>query len=440
MAEEIPSSVEPVTLEASQPSPEVSSAPPLPAAQPRTRISTGETFAALNYPNYRLWFYGQLASLVGTWMQSTAQGYLVFQLTHSPAYLGYVAFASGVPIWLFTLFGGVVSDRMSRRKLMIITQSSMLVLAFILAALTFSGAVQPWHIIILAFLLGIANAFDTPSRQAIVFDLVPRERLANAIALNAAMFNLATAAGPAIAGLAYAALGPGWCFTINGISFIAVIIALILMKLAPFTPAPRKGSTISELGQGIKYVIAHPSIRALILGVGSASLFGLSFVTLIPAWAVDILHGDATTNGLLQSARGVGSLVAALTIASLATYRHKGRLLTAGMLLYPVGVLIFAVLRIVPLSLLVMMVVGLGFMTLTNLSNSLVQHLVRDDLRGRVMGVYSLVFFGLMPIGSLGAGLLAAQLGAPATVEIAASLALLYALATLVFFPHLRKL
>ena len=190
-----------------------------------------QTFRALVYPNYRLWFIGQVISLFGTWMQSTAQGFLVYELTHSPAYLGYVAFAAGVPTWLFTLLGGVVSDRIARRTLLIITQNCMMVLAFILAGLTFLGLVQPWHIIVLAFLLGVANAFDSPARLALAPELVDRKDLTNAIALNATMFNIATIVGPATAGLVYAAFGPGWCFFLNGLSFVAVIIALLLMKL-----------------------------------------------------------------------------------------------------------------------------------------------------------------------------------------------------------------
>ena len=202
------------------------------APGPRFAAAIRRTFASLGQRNYRLWFMGQSASLVGTWMQVTAQGFLVFQLTHSPAYLGYVGFASGVPIWLFSLFGGVVG-RVSRRNMLLITQTTMMILAFILAALTFLGLVQPWQIVVLAFALGVANAFDAPARQAFVVELVAREDLGNAIALNSTMVNLGTAIGPALAGVTYALFGPGWCFTINGISFLAVIIALLLMRLQP---------------------------------------------------------------------------------------------------------------------------------------------------------------------------------------------------------------
>ena len=189
------------------------------------RLSWRRTFMALRHPNFRLWFAGQLVSIAGTWMQMTAQSFLIYQLTTSPVYLGLVGFAAGLPAWLFTLYGGVVADRMSRRTMMLITQTSMMVLAFILAALTLGGVVQPWHIIVIAFLNGVANAFDAPARLAFVLEMVTREELSNAVALNSTMFNLATVIGPAAAGVAYAAIGPGWCFVLNGISFVAVIVA-----------------------------------------------------------------------------------------------------------------------------------------------------------------------------------------------------------------------
>ena len=202
-------------------------------ARPLPRWSLKRTFTALRYRNYRLWFIGQLASLIGTWMQTTAQAFLVFQLTNSPAYLGLVGFASGVPSLIFMMYGGVIADRMPRRNLLIVTQSSMMVLAFILAALTFTGWVQPWHIIVLSLLLGTANAFDTPARQSFVSELVEREDLGNAIALNSTMFQGAMAVGPAVAGITYAVLGPAMCFAINGISFLAVIAALLMMRVKP---------------------------------------------------------------------------------------------------------------------------------------------------------------------------------------------------------------
>ncbi|MDP2994787.1 MAG: MFS transporter, partial [Anaerolineales bacterium] len=244
-----------------------------------------ETFASLKHYNYRLWFFGQIVSLVGTWMQSTAQGYLIYQLTGSPAYLGLVGFVGGLPAWLFTLYGGVVADRISRRNMMVITQTAMLVLAFILAALTFTNAVQPWHIIVLAFLLGVANAFDAPARVAFVTELVSREDMTNAIALNSTMFNIATVVGPSVAGLTYAAFGPAWCFTLNGISFIAVIVALLFMRIKPIVQPSRRATVLADLKEGLRYVFSHSLILSLIGSVGLVSIFGIGMLTLLPAWA-----------------------------------------------------------------------------------------------------------------------------------------------------------
>jgi MFS family permease len=404
------------------------------------RLSTKQTFASFEHRNYRLWFYGQAASLIGTWMQMTAQGFLVYQLTQSPAYLGYIGFASGVPTLLFTLFGGVISDRMSRRNLMVITQSSMMLLAFILAGLTFFNIVQPWQIVVLAFLLGIANAFDAPSRQAFVVELVDRENLGNAVALNAMMFNLGTAIGPAIAGLVYALFGPAWCFTINGISFIAVIVALLMMRLEPLKEQVRKGTALNDLKDGLNFVIHHPVIRILVVAAMVLTLFGMSFATLLPAWSVSILHGDSTTNGFLQSARGVGALAGALFIASLGKLKFKGKVLTAGTIFFPALILIWSVMRALSLSLVVLAGIGFTMTLVMNMLNILVQSHVPDQLRGRVMGIYTFGFFGMMPIGALLTGALAEWIGEPLTVALGAFVSLAFAGFLLIRMPFILKL
>ncbi|MFN8474273.1 MAG: MFS transporter [Anaerolineae bacterium] len=400
----------------------------------------GRTFEALKYPNYRLWFMGQLVSLVGTWMQTTAQGFLIFQLTHSTAYLGYVGFAAGIPSWVFMLYGGVVADRVSRRNLLIITQTSMMILAFIQAGLTFLNIIQPWQIIVLAFMLGIANAFDAPARQAFVLELVDRRALTNAIALNSGMFNAATVVGPAVAGLTYAAFGAAWCFTINGLSFIAVIVALALMHIKNVARAPRTGRTLDQLKEGLNYTLSHPMIRTLIAVAGVGALFGGAYATLLPAWAVDVLGGDAMTNGLLQSARGVGSLIGALMIASMGPYLQRGKLLTFGTFVYPVLLIFFALVQWLPLSLVVLAGVGWGAMVVFNMANTLVQTQVSDVLRGRVMGVYTLTFFGGMPLGALWAGALANYIGAPWTIIISGVISLAFAFVFWIFVPRLRAL
>jgi len=394
---------------------------------------------ALKYPNYRLWFWGQIVSLFGTWMQSTALGFFVFDLTKSPAYLGLVGFAMGVPTWLFMLYAGVIADRVPRRTLLMITQTAMMVLAFALAALTFLHLIQPWHILVIALLLGTANAFEAPARQAFVLEMVEAEDMTNAIALNSAMFNTATALGPAAAGLTYAFFGPAWCFTINGISFIAVIAALRLMRLKPFVPKPGRASARAELKEGLKYVAAHPKIRTIVGLIAVVSLFGMAFVTLIPAWSVNILHGDARTNGFLQSARGAGALAAALLIASLGRFRFRGRLLTFGSFAFPIVTALFALTRWTPLSLVLLFGSGLSLILIFNLSNALVQTFAPNELRGRIMSIYALTFFGLMPIGSLGVGLTAERFGQPAAVLIGSGITLLAATAIAVFMPRLRR-
>ena len=396
------------------------------------------TFTALKYPNYRLWFQGQLVSLFGTWMQMTAQGFLVFELTHSPKYLGYVGFASGIPTWLLTLYGGVVADRVSRRTLMTITQSVMMVLAFILAGLTYLHIVQPWHIIALAFCLGVANSFDAPARQAFVSEMVPREDLTNAIALNSTMFHSATAVGPAAAGLAYALFGPGMCFTINGVSFIAVIVALQMMKLRPWVPPTRSTSVVSELKEGLRYVASQPVVRVLIASVAVTSMFALSLTTLVPAWAVKVLGGNAATNGFLLSARGAGSLAGALLIATLGHINYRGRLVMLGAMTYPVLLFAFAFVRWVPLSLLTLAGAGAGMIFVMNLANAIIQTAVPDHLRGRVMGSYTWIFFGFMPLGALWVGTAAEHLGEPEAVMLNAGLAFAFAVSVWFLFPKLR--
>ena len=407
-------------------------------ALPHIRVR--DTFASLQYPNYRLWFGGQLVSLVGTWMQSAAQSYLMFELTQSPEYLGYVGFAAGLPSWFFTLYAGAVTDRVSRRMMLIVTQACMMVLALVLSALTFTGYVQPWHIIVLAFFLGIANSFDAPARQAFVLEMVDKPALTNAIALNSTMFTSAIVIGPAIGGLAYAAVGPAWCFLFNAVSFLAVILALALMRLNPTPSAPRKSNTREDILLGLKYVVSSPVTRMLILNLGVISLLGLGAVTLLPAWSADILGGDAKTYGLLLSSRGVGSLLGSLTIAALGYSGIRGKLWTIGSFIMPLVMIVFTVVRWIPLAMLSLVGMGWGFMLLVNTTNSLVQTQVPDDLRGRVMSVYILVFFGCMPIGSFIAGQCAAYLGEPLTLMVSAFLLLLFAGLVWWRMAELRKL
>jgi MFS family permease len=405
----------------------------------RVGFNTKLTFIALRHPNYKLWFIGQLVSLVGTWMQITAQGFLIYQLTKSPVFLGYVGVASGLPSLFFTLYAGVVSDRISRRRLIVITQTSMMVLAFIQATLVFTGLIQPWHILVLAALLGIANAFDAPARQSFVIELVDREDLTNAIALNSTMFNMATVVGPSVAGFAYALVGPGWCFIINGISFIAVIIALALMKLTKMEAVPATGNALAQVQEGLQYIAKNRLIIGLFVMVGAVGIFGSGLFTLTPAWSVDILHGDASTNGLMLSARGLGSMIGGLLIAGLSRYQVRGKALSFGGLAMPFVMAGFALVSNIPASLLFICLIGFFFMLVINNANAMTQTSLPDNLRGRVMSVYVMVFFGAQPIGAFLAGLLAEKFNEPFAILVFSISLLISAVLVLVVVPDLKR-
>lgn len=404
------------------------------------QLSFKNTFSALKHRNFKLWFYGQMISLIGTWMQITAQAFLVYELTNSSSYLGYVGFASGIPSWIFMFYGGVVVDRVSRRTVLIITQVALMILSIILAYLTFSGNIQPWHILLLSFLTGIAIAFDAPARQTFINELVHREHLTNAIALNATMFNTASAVGPAISGVMYALIGPAWCFTINAVSFIAVIIGLFMIKLDVKAVARKTTSVFSDLKEGILYIKSHKLIRTFVLFSAAVSLLGVSFTTLIPAWAVKILGGDSTTNGLLQSARGVGALVSALVVASLGTFNFRGKLYTLGAISMPIFIILFAFFHIEFVALVLIFIVGASTVLVYNLTNAFLQILVTDELRGRVLAFYTFTFFGLMPLGSLLIGNTADWLGETFAIILFAVVLLKCSLYIYLRVPKIRAL
>lgn len=398
------------------------------------------TFAAFRHPNYRLYFSGQIVSLVGTWMQIVAQGWLVYQLTDSPLYLGLVSFAASVPVFVLSLGAGAIIDRLPRRRVLVATQTSAMLLAFVLAFLTFSGLVQPWHILVLSFLLGVVNAFDGTARQTFVKDLVGKEDLMNAIALNSATFNTSRLIGPALAGLALATVGAGWCFLLNGLSFLAVIVALLRMKLPAFVPPARRGPLVAEIGEGLRYIRHDPIVLPVIGLVVVSSVFGFSYNALLPAYARDVLQVGAQGLGLLSTAVGLGALVGALWVASSGRSQHKGWLLTFGSLLFPVMLCLLAFTDTFAVALLVLVGAGLGFMVQNATANTLVQTTVPDDLRGRVMSVYMLAFFGMSPIGSLQGGAVAERWGVAAGIGLGASVALGFVLWLMWRVPALKRL
>ena len=398
------------------------------------------TFAALQHRNYRLFFFGQLVSLIGTWMQNVAQAWLVYELTNSPFKLGVVSFCAGVPVLLFSLWAGVVADRVPKRRLLVVTQTVMMTLAFILAADMFLGTIQWWHIAIMAFLLGTANAFDGPTRQAFVVEMVGRNELMNAIALNSAMFNTARIVGPALAGIILAAVGAAWCFVLNGVSFLAVIAGLVLMDVKPYVGAIPTESPLKQMREGVSYIWHHPTVRPLITLVAVSNMFALGYMALLPAFAQDVLHAGKVGYGFMSTAIGVGALAGALVIASLGNYQRKGLILTAGNLLFPVMVIALSLSKSFHLTMGCLVVAGFGFMAQNATANTLVQTTVPDTLRGRVMSIYMMVFVGFFPIGSLIAGAMAERFGVPVGAAFGGIIALAYGIYLAWRAPEIRAL
>jgi len=399
------------------------------------------TFAALRHRNYRLWFFGQMVSLIGTWMQSVAQGWVVYMLTGSELALGTISFFGSLPTLFLMLPAGALADRVPRRSILLIAQTMMTVQAFALAALAATGTLRVWHIGLLAFGLGIANSFDAPARQALAVDMVEDRRdLMNAIALNSTMFNMARIVGPAVGGVILATLGSTWCFTLNGFSFLAVLAALLLMRMPDVQAASQSEPLAAQIKAGLSYILRNVPVRTMIALIGVASLFGFSYSTLLPAYAADVLHVGETGLGTLNAATGVGALIGSLVVAFLVSYRRKGMLLTAGSLLFPAMLLVFTASRSYLFSLGCLVVIGLAFVMQNATINTLIQSLVPDSLRGRVMAVFALAFFGTTPFAALQAGALAQALGPAMGVAIGAGLTLAFALGVFLVVPSLRRL
>ena len=377
-----------------------------------------QAMRSLRHRNFQLFFGGQLISLVGTWMQSVAQSWLVYRLTGSSLLLGAVGFASQIPVFLVAPIGGTIVDRHNRHRLIIATQSASMVLAFILAWLTLSGRVQVWHIFVLAALLGVVNAFDIPGRQAFLVDMVGREDLMNAIALNSSMFNGARIIGPAVAGILVAAVGEGWCFFVNAVSYVAVIAGLMMMDVRPYEPPARTASTLENMIEGFQYVRQTGPIRALLLLLGLVSLVGMPYAVLMPIFADRILHVGATGLGLLMGATGVGALMGTLTLAAKESLKGLGKWVAVCAVGFGVSLILFSFSRAMWLSMVLLLPVGFTMMVEMASSNTLIQSMVPDHLRGRVMAVYSMMFMGMAPLGSFFAGALADRLGAPITVAV----------------------
>ena len=394
-------------------------------------------FRALKYRNFQLFFAGQLISLVGTWMDNIAEAWLVYRLTGSSLLLGTVAFAGQIPVFLLAPIGGLVADRLDRRRVVIATQTLSMIIAGMLAGLTLSGRVKVWEVILLASLMGMVNAFDIPARQAFLAEMVGREDLMNAIALNSSMFNGARVVGPAIAGILVASIGEGWCFFANSVSYIAVIAGLLMMRIVPRVLEEQRASAFEHIAEGFRFVRRTAPILALLLLLGLVSLVAMPYSVLMPIFAARILHGNATTLGTLMGATGIGALTGALVLASRTGLKGLSRWVAMSCGGFGLALILFSFSRWYLLSVILLVPVGFAMMVQMASSNTLIQAMVPDRLRGRTMAVYSMMFMGMAPLGSLFSGALADRIGAPWTVAIGGLGAIIGAI---IFWRSLPKL
>jgi len=396
------------------------------------------TFRALRHRDYRLFFFGQLVSLVGTWMQSVAQSWLAYRLTGSAALLGVVAFSGQIPALLFASWGGVAADRFSRRAILLATQLASMALALALAGLTLSGHIEVAHILVLAALLGAVNAFDIPARQAFVVELVGRDDLINAIALNSSAFNGARMVGPALAGVLVARLGEGWCFLLNGASYLAVLGGLLAIGPRPAVRTRAGASMLAHIAEGYRYAAGARPVRALLLLLGVVSLTAMPYAVLMPIFADRVLGGGSAALGLLMGASGVGALSGALTLASRRGIAGLGRWVAISAAGFGIALVLFSLSRWLWLSVAILVPAGFFMINQMASSNTLIQSVVPDRFRGRVMALYTMMFMGMAPFGALGAGAAAERWGAPATVAAGGALALAAALVFARRIPSLR--
>jgi len=380
----------------------------------------GTLFSVFRHRNYRLFFTGQSISLIGFWMQAIAQSWLVYRLTDSPLLLGLVGFAGQSPMLLFTPFAGVVADRLDRRRILFVTQSAMMASACTLAVLTLTGAVHVWHIMVLAILSGTANAFDVPTRQSFTVQMVGRADLPRAIALNSIMFNAARLVGPAVAGLLVAAVGEGWCVALNGASYLAVLASLAMMRVEP-PPVREPSHPLTDLREGFVYVTTHPQTRTLLLLLAGSSLFGTSYLTLMPVFARDILHGSSGLLGFLMAAVGAGALLGAISISRV-PHVLLPRVPFAASAGFGAALVAFSQSSSIALSLALLVPAGFGMMAMGVSTNTLIQSSIADAMRGRVMAYYVMSFIGMVPISALVSGWVSHQIGAPETLAIGGTL------------------
>ncbi len=391
--------------------PSIPAVPGAPLAQLRrlvlAPVSWRQTFAALRHRNYRLFFWGQLVSLIGTWMQQVAQNWLVYQLTKSALTLGFINFLSAIPITILTLPAGVIADRHDKRRILIATQTASMLLAFILAALVYCGVARVWHIAVLSLLLGITNAFDVPTRQSFVVEMAGKDDLMNAIALNSSMFNGARVFGPALAGMLIGWIGMAGCFLLNGLSFLAVIFGYLAMRFPAHGPTTINAASGTPRARRVSYVRHNRIICAVMILVAVVSMFGWSYSVLLPVFPGGVLHVGARGYGLLLAANGIGALVGALTLASLGNYPHRRRLVFGGLFGFCGMIVVFALSHNFWLSAAALVGAGFFMIIFFATANTSVQMRTPDELRGRVMGSSAFAFLGINPFGSMLAGAVA---------------------------------
>lgn len=378
-----------------------------------------QLFRSLSHRNYRLFFTGQGISMIGTWMQMTAVAWLVWRLSHSAWMLGVVGFVSRIPTFVMAPFAGVLVDRVNRYRLVVITQVLSMVQALMLAGLMYSGKIEMWHIIALSFMLGVINALDVPARQSLLVQMIDkRDDLNNAIALNSSMVNGARLIGPSVGGLIIAASNEALCFLINGLSFIAVIASLLMMRLQPNARVSKHTAILDNLREGFRYAFGFPPIRSLLLLLALVSLTGAAYPALLPIFAQKILHGDARTQGFLVSSAGIGALTGALYLAGRQNARGLLQVIAWSPIVFGVSLIAMGLSSTLWLTLVIMPVIGFGLMVQLASTNTVLQTIVDDDKRGRVMSFYSMAFMGTVPLGSLLAGTMANFIGAQLTVII----------------------
>ncbi len=394
--------------------------------------------SAFSSRNYRLYFCGQVVSLVGTWMTQTASLWLMYHLSSSTFLLGLVGFASQIPMFVLAPFAGVWVDRVNRHRLLVVTQTLSMLQSFALAAFAFTSTIDASILVVMSLVQGLVNAFDMPVRQAMVVEFIEKkEHLSNAIALNSSMFNLARLIGPAIAGFVIAWRGVGFCYLIDGISYVAVIVGLLAMRLPERPPQPERKHPWIDLKEGFHYAFGFAPIRALIELVMLISFAGFSYAVLTPVFARDIFHGDARTLGWLMAATGIGALMGAFYLGTRTTIRGLGNVITVGGLLMGAGIVGFSLSPWLPLSLGCLALAGMGAVLLMASSNTLVQTLVEDNKRGRVMSIFTMAFTGTMPLGNLAVGAIAGKIGVRPTLM---ATGIICGAVVLIFFRKLPRL